>query len=200
MSYKRGPRPDGSIRRSQLLTRAGPGALVDLVDDAIIVGGLDAWRYGSPGEGYFSEPRLQVNAQRLLHAAGDWSHPGVRLRRPPDCDDDEPSPSRGIGAAQFPSWFLCQNGRCRSLVHWRGLDDKGRHLCTDDTTKGFPVVPFRFVAACPRGHLMDIHWRRFVHRGQREDELDDDWACASGSPARGAPTIRLATSGRPICT
>lgn len=186
MSYKQGPRPDGSVRRSQLLTRAGPGALVDLVGHAIVVGGLDAWRYSSETEGFFSEPRLQASAQRLLQAVGEGTSGLVRLRRPPECTDDAPSPSRGIGAAQFPSWFLCQNGRCRSLVHWRGLDDRGRHVCSEDTPNGFPVVPFRFVAACPRGHLMDIHWRHFVHRGRREEDLDDDdWSYCRRQPGSG---------------
>src|SRR5690606_15437704 len=55
MSYYKGPRPDGEVRRSQLLTQAGPGALVDLVRHAVVVGGLDWWRYGREDEGYFSE-------------------------------------------------------------------------------------------------------------------------------------------------
>jgi hypothetical protein len=36
-------RPDGNIRHSQVVTTYGPGALVDLVDDAAIVSGLSWW-------------------------------------------------------------------------------------------------------------------------------------------------------------
>jgi hypothetical protein len=30
------------------------------------------------------------------------------------------------------------------------------------------VVPVRFVAACPRGHVEDVDWRIYVHRGVTE--------------------------------
>jgi hypothetical protein len=35
-------RPNGQIRQSQIVTTFGPGAIVDLPDHAVIVGGLDA--------------------------------------------------------------------------------------------------------------------------------------------------------------
>lgn len=37
------PRPDGELRQSQMITTCGPGALVDLVNDAILIPGLDYW-------------------------------------------------------------------------------------------------------------------------------------------------------------
>jgi hypothetical protein len=36
-------RPDGQIRQSQLVTTFGPGAMVDLVDRAVVIGGLEHW-------------------------------------------------------------------------------------------------------------------------------------------------------------
>ncbi len=170
---KRGPRPDGEIRRSQLLTSAGPGALVDLVKHAAIVGQLDYWHYRHEKEGFFSEPRLQAKALRMLKGTGHWDHSHVRLRLPPECDDDDPNSFRGINVVEFPAWYLCQNDRCRSLVHRTALPDDGRHECAHGENKSFPVVPVRFVAACPQGHIMDINWRHFVHRGQRPEDLKD---------------------------
>ncbi|MCK6530351.1 DUF1998 domain-containing protein [Myxococcota bacterium] len=166
--HPRGPRPAGGIRRSQLLTGGGPGALVDLLDDAVIVGGPDAWRYSSDGEGYVVEPRLQAKAQRMLRGMPWWPHPGVRLRLPPECDDDEPRGGAGIQVWTFPNWFLCQSQRCSSLVHRTGLD-KGGHRCASSQKKTMPVVPTRFVTACPRGHVQDVDWKWFVHRGQAGD-------------------------------
>ena len=174
MSWGRQKRPEGTIRRSQLLTRAGPGAPVDLLKDAVVIAGLEAWQYSTDGEGFFNEPRLQAGAHRLLVATGQWNQGVPRLRRPPECDDNDASPRQGIAAVEFPSWFLCQHGRCRSLVHWRGLNEKRKHVCSSDSNDDYPVVPIRFVAACPRGHLTDIHWRHFVHRGLREEGLEDD--------------------------
>ena len=40
----RSDRADGEIRRSQMVTTFGPGSLVDLVNDAVLVCGLDRWR------------------------------------------------------------------------------------------------------------------------------------------------------------
>lgn len=161
-------RPGGEVRRSQLLTTYGPGALVDLVDDAVIVGGLGQWRYGSPSSGYIkNEVRLQKLAQKKLAAQSFWDHPTVRLRMPPDCDDEHPTAQRGIGVWAFPRWFVCQSEQCRSLVHKTGLDDSGRHVCRHGG-KAWPVVPIRFVAACPHAHLQDIDWNWFAHRGEKD--------------------------------
>ena len=35
--------PAGQIRQSQIVTTFGPGAMVDLPDHAVIIGGLDHW-------------------------------------------------------------------------------------------------------------------------------------------------------------
>ena len=37
-------KPAGQIRQSQVVTTFGPGAMVDLPDHAVIIGGLDHWR------------------------------------------------------------------------------------------------------------------------------------------------------------
>jgi hypothetical protein len=64
---------------------------------------------------------------------------------------------------RFPEWFVVQemgggDGRERSrrLVHRKALNEKGWF-------DGRPVVPTRFVRGCPRGHVDDLDWRRFVH-------------------------------------
>lgn len=41
-------------------------------------------------------------------------------------------------------------------MHRNGIDEKGRF-------DGKPVVPTRFVRACPRGHIEDFDWRGYVH-------------------------------------
>lgn len=163
--------PDGQVRRSQLLLGAGPGALIDLVEDAAIVGGLDAWRYPRDHAGYITEVRLQAKAQALLSAMPWWPHSEVRLRLPPECDGQKASPGVGIPVARFPRWVQCQNPDCRSLVPLKGLDRPAmrRHTCTYTGKKSFPVVPIRFVAACVDGHVQDIDWHWFVH-GERRGE------------------------------
>ncbi len=174
--YRR--REDGRIRRSQVLTTGGPGALVDLVEHAVIIKGPDNWKYESDDEGFFDEPRLAGQALAFLLQTPGWNRKYVRLRRPPSSDEDSPGPHRGMHAREFPSWYLCQ--RCNSLVKRDALDGRRRHTCTDDPgpkNKPVPTVPIRFVNACAKGHIQDIDWRRFVHRNEFVEEVDKPYRC-----------------------
>ena len=55
------PRPDGELRQSQMITTYGPGALVDLVDDAILIPGLEYWSYKGASGYELQEDRLALN-------------------------------------------------------------------------------------------------------------------------------------------
>jgi hypothetical protein len=86
-----------------------------------------------------------------------------RLFAPPAASNDPREPNIGIGVWRFPEWFVVReygsqdsNDRSRRLVHRKALDERGRF---DDR----PVVPTRFVRACPNGHVDDLNWRHFVH-------------------------------------
>lgn len=41
-----------------------------------------------------------------------------------------------------------------------------------DKNKSWPVVPVRFVRACRKGHVGDIQWREFAHKGQTQCQQD----------------------------
>ena len=62
-----------------------------------------------------------------------------------------------------------QNGSsCRRQAAARSASDPaGWSIARRSTTKGRfdgrPVVATRFVRACPKGHVDDLDWRRFVH-------------------------------------
>lgn len=157
------PRPPGSFRRSQAITTWGPGALVDLPEDSIIVGGLDDWPDPATLERVV-EPRLCAKIQLQLGVQS----PG--LFAPPVLETRPDGPSPGITGWRFPNWFLViekgqtkRDGRSRRLVHAERLDKKRRHF--DKET----VVPIRFVQACPKGHVSDIDWPKFVHQGTEID-------------------------------
>ncbi len=169
--------PQGRVRQSQAVTTYGPGAMIDLVDDAVVVGGLDFWRF--EGGGGISEPRLRD----ILAPQLDKS--GRKLRREnafflaPAGNEREPSRNCGIEVLEFPRWFVCGNPDCRALVKNSGLVWKGGkyvHSCVSRKTSA--CVPVRFVMACRRGHLEDFPWLRFVHDMQ-------------GRPLCAAPDLRL---------
>ena len=147
----------GQLRRSQVITTFGPGALIDLPDESAIVGGLDTWGAASDLQ-EINEPRLAAK----LAAMTGVSAP--KLHAPPAAPDHPQERQSGIGGWRFPEWFVVQeesgagarpSARSRRLVHRAALD----HGKFDRR----PVVATRFVRACPRGHVDDIDWYRFVH-------------------------------------
>lgn len=154
-------RPHGQVRQSQVLTTFGPGAMVDLPNHAVIIGGLEHW------EGVTNpifEERLTAKIQEILQITN------LKLFAPPIDLQDLNAPKTGITAWQFPEWFVAQFEvpwgdvfRSRPLLHRQALVD-GRYL--DRDRKKRPVVPVRFVQACINGHISDINWYDFAHRGQ----------------------------------
>jgi len=160
-------RPHGQVRRSQVVTTYGPGALVDLIDHAVLVGGLDFWSWDlrSGPKQAIEEPRLRdVLAQQLKGVGRELSVDNAFFE-PPVGSDREPTRRSGIQVLEFPQWFVCQNPACRALVRKDSLElrsQRYRHAC-DDRKRGTESVPVRFVAACPRGHLEDYPWLAFVH-------------------------------------
>lgn len=146
----------GQIRRGQVITTYGPGAMIDLPRHSAIVGGLDTWPKTSDLE-EIVEPRLARKLQMMTGVAAP------KLFAPPPDPNDPREPAKGIGAWRFPEWFVVQEAggsqereRSRRLVHRKKLDEKGRF-------DGRPVVATRFVRGCPKGHVDDINWYRFVH-------------------------------------
>lgn len=146
----------GQIRRAQVINTYGPGALIDLPRHSAIVGGLDTW----PRPGDLEE----IAESRLARKLGLMT--GIAAPKlytpPPDASDPGETP-RGIGAWRFPEWFVVQDEgggedreRSRRLVNRRALDERGRF-------DGRAVVATRFVRACPKGHVDDLDWYRFVH-------------------------------------
>jgi Domain of unknown function (DUF1998) len=156
------PKPQGEIRQSQLITTFGPGSMLDLPDHSVLIAGLGFW---TPGGEPISEPRLSRKLARVLDV------PTIELCTPPPSDDDPTAPLRGITAFQFPEWFITQDvektggTRSRVLVHRKSLT-RNRYIDRDRNKR--PVVPVRFVRACRAGHIADVDWYSFVHRGKSD--------------------------------
>ncbi len=160
----------GEVRSSQLLTTFGPGAMIDLPEGSIIVGGLENWRYPP------NEPRPFVDEPRLIaKLRARLSKPTLKLQLPPASKDNDPTVKPGVTCWRFPRWFLVQKpeplpgpngqplpnnkGTRRRLVNQSHLT-KGKYKDGKDSHE---VVPVRFVRACAHGHVNDIDWPAFVH-------------------------------------
>lgn len=162
--------PAGEIRQSQILSSFGPGSMVDLPNHSIIMGGLNHWKFG-PERTPIVEPRLEQFLQQKLGMSK------IALFEPPASDQDPTGPRTGIQSFMFPGWFVAQvdrsfegpsgkNYRTRPLVPWSLISPLGGKYL-DENRKKKPVVPVRFVQACVYGHISDIDWRKYVHKGSQ---------------------------------
>jgi hypothetical protein len=166
---KQATKPEGAIRKSQVVTTFGPGAMVDLVDQAVLIGGLDFWSYDKKKPWpSISEPRLRESLLPLFKKMGRELSAKDPFREPPVGDDREPHLYAGIKALEFPQWSVCQNADCRALVRKSDLErKKARYVHSCPTGKrAFETVPVRFLGACKNGHTQDWPWIDFVHLEQ----------------------------------
>ncbi len=175
--------PSGQIRQSQILSTFGPGAMVDLPNDSIIIGGLNYWR-GDKLRIY--EERLE---ERVVAILGLEPGSVVALYAPPVDTQDSSAPRTGITVFTFPTWFVAQDDdiwkaksgkeyRTRPLISSASLV-KGKYLNSERKKK--PVVPVRFVQACANGHISDINWSAFVHNNLDARCRGQLWLDESGS-------------------
>jgi hypothetical protein len=144
-----------TIRRAQAIHPYGPGAILDWGQESFVV--LDTSR----SAGWLSAPRT-----RLLRLE---RHLGVRegFKLPPVKEGNTGPP---LSVYRFPRWLFCPS--CRRLVRWTGDDERvlsrkadvprcDQHGCEESI-----LVPMRYVAACPNGHLSDVDWHRWAHSGR----------------------------------
>jgi hypothetical protein len=162
MKGKPAVRPHGQLRRSQVVTTFGPGAMLDLPNHSVILGGLEFW--GDPARDGFQPVFEERLLEKVRRAVG---RPDVIMYMPPiELNTNEEAP-RGITAWVFPNWFVAQKDevspggvRTRRLLHRLDLVS-GKYLTPEK--KKVPVVPIRFVQACVNGHISDIEWYGFAH-------------------------------------
>lgn len=173
-----GLQPDGKARLSQVVTTYGPGAMVDLLDHSVIIGGLEFWHYDRQrGVPVLAEPRLRDAVAEHLRGLERELALEDAFREPPTGDDKEPSKFAGVQVLEFPQWFVCQNSDCRALMKSGQLELKsGKYVHTCTRTRATECVPVRFVSACPKGHLDEFPWVWFAHRDR---------------PRCAAPSLRL---------
>ncbi|MCL7491804.1 DUF1998 domain-containing protein [Streptomyces sp. MCA2] len=137
----------GEIRRAQLVTTYGVGAMVAVENESFLVRGIDSWDISEAP--VISEPRLA----RQLGVSG--------FRMPPAPDPDRARD--GVRAVRFPEMYSCPH--CHQLQPFRKFNSAaGRAECS---TCQENLVPSRFVIACAHGHLDDFPYWKWVHRGNR---------------------------------
>ncbi|MFJ8753256.1 DrmB family protein [Streptomyces sp. NPDC102441] len=143
----RSARKLGEIRRAQLITTYGVGAMIAVENESFLIRGIDSWDISQAP--FISEPRL---AQQLGVS-------GFRMPPAPDAD----SARDGVRAVRFPEMYSCPH--CHQLQSFRKFNSPaGRAECSTCLES---LVPSRFVMACTHGHLEDFPYWKWLHRGNR---------------------------------
>lgn len=156
-------RPVGSVRRSQMISTYGIGAIIDLESGSFMPLGLEDWesqmRSGRIGAMRIYESRLQ----RQLGV--------THFRWPPTETPIDSQPGRvdaryTIPVVRFPAWHQCPS--CNRL----GTEDNpfllhsdgNRLTCSNQKCQSRITTPVRFVVACDHGHIEDFPWVWWAHR------------------------------------
>lgn len=137
----------GQLRKTQLVTTFGSGAIVDMPDFSVIMAGTNYWKDNSP---VLHEPNLE----KLLKVS-HFREPYVS-----DTQGDDLSPD--IPAFRFPYYHFCPD--CGRLMPFWGFGDISDRSCAHGHSKR-NIVPSRFIAACTNGHLEDFPYEWWVHYG-----------------------------------
>jgi len=146
-----------SYRSSQLISPFGPGSIIDIGDESLILMDIKHWPKNLD----------EIKLDRLTREAGVWS-----LKKPPVLKKrwEKTHKNNALITARFPAWMFCP--RCRHLKRWHKddqLNDSGVPICQNKACNSKTLVPMRFVAACNNGHLQDIPWDRWAHIDAQSD-------------------------------
>lgn len=137
------------VRRGQLISPFGIGAMIDFPGESVMVAGLDEWP---------EEDCHEVHDERLA------TRLGVEKLRLPPAKPDDAGEGAEVPAVRFPLWHQCP--RCKSLVEVKWNAHKFAHCdrCKADKKKWVRVVPLRFAVACDAGHISDFPWLLWAHK------------------------------------
>lgn len=159
------------IRRNQLISPWGIGSIVNFPnDETLMVAGLDAWE-----EVYrqaYDKNEFIVHEERLARRLG-VDH----FRLPPDYRSAGPNVLNSnlrIPFIRFPQWHYCPRcGAMEKLSIYKNRPQKCKgpnystgmscHLLPD--RKRPQLIPTRFIAICPEGHIEDFPFIEWVHKG-----------------------------------
>ncbi|MBY0490359.1 MAG: DUF1998 domain-containing protein [Gemmatimonadaceae bacterium] len=153
------------VRRGQLVTPFGVGAIVEVGQDSFVCADLSRW---APADTLaLPESELQRITRREIR-----------------------TPFASAPFVRFPRWLFCP--LCRIMV--KLTPDKEAELITKGFTtprcaecKKAELTPMGFVQACEDGHLDEIDWFRWAHRNNH--------VASSGQCAPGAARMHFKTTG-----
>lgn len=179
---------DRKVRRSQTVTPFGVGAIYDFGAESFVAMDISKWRVEREPD--IRLPRLESVLRVKKFKAAPISErpafPGATTR------------ARSVPYVRFPAWLFCPN--CRAMHKWGyAKEKKGVHPVCPECRKTSKLAPMRFMAVCGNGHLMDIPWARWAHRGAKTEEqrrCRHEKLMYKSDPTKGAGTQSLIVACR----
>jgi hypothetical protein len=152
----------GTVRRSQLVSTFGIGAIIDLEKGSFMPMGLEDW------ERVNSLPSLRIGEERLQSMLG-ISHFRLGPVKEQLAGTTQIRARSAAPAVRFPEWHECPKCHLigRESAPFELADDGARLRCTAHGSIVY-TNPVRFVVACRRGHISDFPWEWWAHRGREE--------------------------------
>jgi len=152
------------LRRSQIMSVYGPGAIVDISGESFVVCSIDTWR---------REGMELCNLKRLSDQLGVND-----LMQPISSQGFDAQTQPSVMLSRFPRWLFCP--KCRLMKHWLFKDEQQLTLGNPPSCEGCStaLTPMRYVRICENGHLSDVEWNKWVHRN--DDGGNNPHQCDGG--------------------
>lgn len=145
----------GDIRKTQMITTFGAGAIVDFKDDTVVIASTDDWDY-NPIDNEEVESRKLFNENLSVITGAEYF-----LMPRTTQSTNSFSQGKNAGSYIFPEKLHCS--RCGNIYDFRELDVKQRHKCPQCRND---LNASRFIAVCPKGHMDDFPYDWWVHNGK----------------------------------
>lgn len=161
---------DLPLRRGQLVTTFGPGALVISPEgESAMIGALDKWYYDKNDYRIESLDEYEIHEPRLRSLLKV-----KQLLMPPDFRPSYQYKNAGSAITQtntdlyipllrFPTWHYCP--KCKTL-HQFSMSSRTSWLYCKECKKQMKMIQVPFVIVCSHGHISDFPWREWVHKDE----------------------------------
>ncbi|MBP1042386.1 DUF1998 domain-containing protein [Vagococcus sp. BWB3-3] len=152
-NYKEKYNPEFKVRRSQLLTPFGIGALMDINNQSLMVADSEYW-------GDDLELVHDIRLEKILGCKGFIEPPLSSMTN--------------IQGKRFPRWYFSPvDRRLKTIDKWReeikamgdnkSLISFDKKPFTKKDNNRVELVPVRIICACEHGHSQDFPWLEWAH-------------------------------------
>jgi hypothetical protein len=159
----------GELRRSQIITTFGVGALVDLPRLSGIMAGLDSWDL------------IRLPEESKIHERNLEKMLGKNYFVQASSPETESGNTFGLRAYRFPNWYYCPE--CHHLDHYKKISgslsgNSSQYnynlYCNNDSCKPkkSKLIPSRFIIACLNGHIDDFPYVWWTHKHNIDGSLE----------------------------